>query len=302
MLDGAGDAAGDVDLGTDGFAGLADLAVARHPAGIDGTAGSSHHTTQLVGQFLQHGKVLRTHHTPSTRDDELGSGDINSTLVVRVADNFDHFGENALFGNGERVADNRPLSSLPQLRHRHDIGAHGGHLGAELVAHDGGHDVAAKSWTGLHQVAFVVYTEAGAVGGQAGADPGGNRSGKVAPHSGSTHQDDFRLVFIDEVAASFDVGFGTVMLVDRSIEQVDFGGAVRNGFTAEVLDILTDHDRAKLHTQAAGKSCSDSQQLPGDLGRFTFGLLDKYPDTAVRRQFSGDGGGLRVDLFFDGGG
>ena len=52
MLDGAGNADGDVKLGRHHLAGLADLVIVRHVAGIDGGPGGSHGRTETVGQRL----------------------------------------------------------------------------------------------------------------------------------------------------------------------------------------------------------------------------------------------------------
>ena len=248
---------------------------------------------------MQHGEVLRGHHAASSRNNKLGAGDIYRALAVRIAYDLDDLGEDALFGNGERITDNYTLCTRPVFRHRHDIGSYGGHLWAKFVAHDGCHDVPAKSRAGLHQVALVVDGKTGAVSGQTGGNTGSNSSGQVTPHAGSPHQDDLRLVFFDQVATPLNIGLGTVMLVDRGIEEISFGGSVGKGFLAEMLDVLTDHERTELYTQGACQSGPNPQQFPGHLGRLTFGLFDKDPDAAVSGQFCGDGGGFRVDLLND---
>ena len=55
MLDGAGNADGDVELGGDNFARLADLHVVGHVAGVDGGTGSAHSGAQFVGKGIEHG-------------------------------------------------------------------------------------------------------------------------------------------------------------------------------------------------------------------------------------------------------
>ena len=54
MLDGAGDADGDVELGGDDLASLADLHVVGDVAGVDGGTGSANTGTELVGQGVEH--------------------------------------------------------------------------------------------------------------------------------------------------------------------------------------------------------------------------------------------------------
>ncbi|MPM56876.1 hypothetical protein SDC9_103692 [bioreactor metagenome] len=62
MLDGAGDAESDIDLGMHGLARLSHLVVGREPPGVDGGAGTAHHAAelgrQLLGQLDAAGDVL----------------------------------------------------------------------------------------------------------------------------------------------------------------------------------------------------------------------------------------------------
>src|SRR5215211_7014206 len=58
MLDRAGDADGDIEVGRHHLAGLADLVIVRHVAGIDRGAAGAEAGTQLVGQRLEDLEVL----------------------------------------------------------------------------------------------------------------------------------------------------------------------------------------------------------------------------------------------------
>src|SRR6478609_5228660 len=58
MLDGAGDADGDVEVGRDHLAGLADLVVVRHVTRIDRGAAGAETGAELVSQGLEHLEVL----------------------------------------------------------------------------------------------------------------------------------------------------------------------------------------------------------------------------------------------------
>ncbi len=93
---------------------------------------------------------------------------------------------------------------------------------------------------------LVVDVEAGAVGGQAGLDHGGHRPGQVAADAGGAHQDDLRLVPVDQVADGPGVGLGAVVAVDRRIEKVGPVGAAGEGFGAEVLDLVADDHGAEF--------------------------------------------------------
>ncbi|OIQ69513.1 hypothetical protein GALL_488840 [mine drainage metagenome] len=74
MLDGAGDADGDIKLGGDDLAGLAHLIVVGHEAGIDGGAAGADGGAQLVGHGLDQLEVLARAHAAPARNDDAGGG------------------------------------------------------------------------------------------------------------------------------------------------------------------------------------------------------------------------------------
>ena len=83
MLDGAGDADGDVELGLDGLAGLADLLGVGAPAGVDDGAGGSDGGTELVGErFDVLGEAFGAADAAAAGDDDvgLGEGDAGAAL------------------------------------------------------------------------------------------------------------------------------------------------------------------------------------------------------------------------------
>ena len=71
VLDGAGDADGDVELGRHDLAGLADLVVVGHEAGVDRGARGADGGAELVGERLEHLEVLARAHAAAARDDDL---------------------------------------------------------------------------------------------------------------------------------------------------------------------------------------------------------------------------------------
>src|SRR3546814_8473694 len=74
MLERAGDADGDIKLWRDDLAGLADLVVVRHEAGIDGGAAGADGGAQLVGDRFDQLEILARAHATAARDDDLGRG------------------------------------------------------------------------------------------------------------------------------------------------------------------------------------------------------------------------------------
>ena len=74
MLDRTGNADGDIKVGRDNLAGLANLIVVRHKAGIDSGTRRTNGCTKLVGDFLQHREVCTVLHAAATRDDDWRAG------------------------------------------------------------------------------------------------------------------------------------------------------------------------------------------------------------------------------------
>ena len=98
MLDRPGDADGDVKLRRDDLAGLADLVVVRHEAGIDGGTGGAEGGTELVGKrFEQLVVVLATAQATTTGDDDLGGPEFRAFGLGQFA-----VGELGLVGVGCR--------------------------------------------------------------------------------------------------------------------------------------------------------------------------------------------------------
>ncbi len=74
MLDGAGDTNRNIQLGGDNLAGLADLPVVRRKPGIDGGAGGTNGSAQLVRQLLDDCKILLAAHAAHAGNNDAGSG------------------------------------------------------------------------------------------------------------------------------------------------------------------------------------------------------------------------------------
>src|SRR6185436_3837963 len=76
MLDRAGDADGNVEVGRHHLAGLADLVVVRHVTGIDRGAAGAEAGAELVGERLEDLEVVAAAHAAAARDDDLGRGQL----------------------------------------------------------------------------------------------------------------------------------------------------------------------------------------------------------------------------------
>src|SRR5262249_9830571 len=71
VLDGAGDAAGNVDGGLDGLASLPHLMGIGNPAGVYRRAGGANAGAQRCGELLNLREALRATQPPPARDDDL---------------------------------------------------------------------------------------------------------------------------------------------------------------------------------------------------------------------------------------
>src|SRR5580698_10150102 len=76
MLDRAGDADGNIKVGRHDLAGLADLVVVRHVAGIDRGAAGAEAGAELVGQRLEDLEVIAAAHAAAAGHHDLGRGEL----------------------------------------------------------------------------------------------------------------------------------------------------------------------------------------------------------------------------------
>ena len=106
MLDGAGDADGDVEVGRHDLAGLADLVVVGHVAGIDRGARGADGGAELVGDRLDACcEVLADLHAAAAGDDDLGRGQLRPVgLRQLLADE----GREARIGRAPRPSRSAP--------------------------------------------------------------------------------------------------------------------------------------------------------------------------------------------------
>src|SRR5690606_28086100 len=99
VLDGTGDADRDIQLRRDDLAGLADLHVVGHEAGIDGSARSAYRGAKLVGQRVQVLEVVAVAHAAAAGNDDLGSGQFGA---IRLGQLFaDEGGDALVAGTGD---------------------------------------------------------------------------------------------------------------------------------------------------------------------------------------------------------
>src|SRR5882757_10262253 len=94
VLDGAGDADGDVEFGLDGLAGLADLLGVGAPAGVNDGAGGSDGGTELVGEgFDVLGEAFGAANAATAGDDDICFSESDAgTALDGLAGNLEAWG------------------------------------------------------------------------------------------------------------------------------------------------------------------------------------------------------------------
>ena len=78
MLDGAGNAHGDVELRGHNLAGLPHLHVVGHEAGVHGRPGGADGGAELVGNAFEQREILAAAHASAAGDDGPGGGQLRS--------------------------------------------------------------------------------------------------------------------------------------------------------------------------------------------------------------------------------
>src|SRR5208283_5616170 len=119
MLDGAGDAAGDVQLRPHRRAGLADLIVVVNVAGVHRRAAAGGRAAESFGQLHDQLEVLLAAHAGAAGDDDVGRGQVN---LLGRADAFQHAQHEFAAVQLARNADDFSLALGVFFTQLHDAG------------------------------------------------------------------------------------------------------------------------------------------------------------------------------------
>src|SRR5580692_8864329 len=115
MLDRAGDADGNIKVGRHDLAGLADLVVVRHVAGIDrGAAGA-----ELVGQRLEDLEVIAAAHAAAAGHHDLGRGELGPLALGQLGA---HIRRQALAALAADLLDRGRIAPWALARRRLEVG------------------------------------------------------------------------------------------------------------------------------------------------------------------------------------
>ena len=302
MLDGTGDAQGNVDAGMHGLAGLADLMVSAQPALVGDGTGSTDNAAQSLSQLLsQLDALLGVSRDAAAHGDDNVSTDQVDELLSALLDvehlNMDVVGSQS---RSNVLDDDLVGTGLIERLHLHDAGADGGHLRAEARADDGSHQVAAESGAGHLQVGVLlelgvvhinvgggaqevlvlldIDVQMGAVGGQTGVQTGCAAGAEVAAEVGRADQHDLGLLVHDEVAQRLGIAIGGVVLQQGAVDIVNTVSAVAAQSLEVSLSQAAAHDNAsQLNAKVVGQLAALAQQLIADGLDLAFALLAENP-------------------------
>jgi len=89
VLHAAADAAGDVELGADRGAGLADLMLVVDPARVHGGAAGADHAAERAGQLLDQREALARADPDASSDDDARALEVDALLLPHAVDQSD---------------------------------------------------------------------------------------------------------------------------------------------------------------------------------------------------------------------
>ena len=305
MLDSAGDAQSNVDLGMDGLAGLAHLMVGGDPASVHAGAGGTNHAAQNLSQLL--GQLDALLHvlgdTTANGHDEVGADQVDQLLGG--LDGIHHLGVDVSSGQLELGLDD--LHVLGALALLHHAGANGRHGGTEAGADDGRHQVTAEGRTGHLQVAghIVILTgdlhgaqlldallgqrggflqEALVVGHidvQMGAvraqTAGGAAGSQVTADVGGAEQQHLGLQLLNGLHDHLGIGIRGEVLQQGGIIHIDLVCAILAQLSRDALDVVAQQNAAQLHAQLVGQLPALGDQFEGGGHHHALTLLAENP-------------------------
>ena len=301
VLDGAGDAQSDVDLRTDGLAGLTDLVVGGDPAGVDDGTGGAHDAAQDVSQLLSQLDALLGIVCDALAD---GDDDFRAEQVHDVAGFLDHFQDLGLQPLVVQLdVEQRGLagggSGFVERSLLHDAGTDRAHAGTEAGADDGGQQMTAESGTGhlqvdvFHLPLHVIDLQGGAgaqeveilvhvdvqmraVGGQAGVQTGSQTGSQVAADVGGADEEDLGLLLMDHVSDDVRVRVGGVVGQTGIVADDDAVGAVAAQLGHEAFHAVAQQDAGEFHTALVGELAAFGDQLEVGGHELAAALLAEY--------------------------
>ena len=281
MLDGAGDAAGDVYLGTYGLAGLAHLVGVADPARVHRGPGAAQGGAQGVAQLLENLEAFGGAYTAAAGHDDVRALQIHN-LTGGLPDDLQGPGADVGHGEVEVLPDDlRLLFRLGRLLEH--AGADRAHLGPVVRAHDDGHQVAAEGGTGpAHTAGGLIHVQAGAVGGQARVQPTGYPGSQVPTVGSCADEHAGRAVLLDKGSQGGGICVGGVVLKLLAVHHHHLIRAVGGALLHGAVHAAAHHQGHQATSLLVGDIPSGGEQLDAHVLGGTV-LFRLYKDPQVLR-------------------
>ncbi len=277
VLDGTADAAGHVEGGTHGLAGLAHLTAGIHDAGVDHGAGAGDFAAELFGESFELGKAVLGTDAAATADKDLGLADVGDGLLF--LDGLDELHAVDFLNVEVHVeVDDLAFAAGVGGHFLHDARADGAHLRAVVLAEDGGHEVAAEGGTGHAELMGLVVADfqLGGIGSEAGAVAGADTGTEVAADGGGANEHDAGLLALDDGGDGLGVRLGHVVLQQVVVDHHDFVGTVLDEGLGEGLDVLAEEHGDDLLVVGVGELAGLAEELKSHILQFAVALLGKH--------------------------
>ena len=277
VLDSAGDAAGNIQLGADGLAGLANLMGVGDPASVNGSTGGADNAAQSISQRLDGGlEALGAAQATAAGHDDVGAFQVD--LLALFLDGLQNLDADLVSGEGVIVDFDLAGAGEVRLHLLVHAGTAGAQLGEGEGAKDGGHQVAAEGGTSPGNTASLfVDVQRGAVSGQAGLQTAGHTGAKVAAQRGSAHQHGIGAVLLDSVHDGSGVSVGAVVIIDFVVHDDDLVGAIGEGFLNGLVALVANDQADGLAALDGSQTAAGVQQLQANVSGLAVLGFNKDP-------------------------
>ena len=146
----------------------------------------------------------------------------------------------------------------------HHSGTDCGHLGTVLGTHDGGHQIAAESGTGHHQLLVLGDLQLRTVGGEAGSQTGREPGRQVASDGGGSEEHDIGTHGGDNLIYGLSVLLGEIVLELDVVGNHHLIGAVLEEGLDEMLHIVACEHGHHLGAEGPGQVTGLAYELEGN--------------------------------------
>ncbi len=266
MLDGARHPNGHVELGRDRFPGLAHLPLVGHEARFHHRPGAGDGPAQKIGQFLEQGQGRRLAGALAGHHQNRRLGDVGPFAHAGLLFNGENLGQ-GIGHRGPVVMGDRSLPLVVPPGHPHHLGPDGAHLGPPVFAEDGGHDVAAEGGPGHEEETGILFdVQTGAVGGEAGSQPGGRHARQIPPQMGGAHEEDLGTDPLAQIGQGLAVGPGPVVRQIRMIRHVDRVAPVPDRLIGDGRHVMAQEESQHLAFPLFRQLSGLPHEFPGDVG------------------------------------